>query len=268
MNLGLKNLTVLYEREVPAALQVSFTCNDDEIVGITGPSGAGKSTLGRCIAGLQKPLSGEITIDGRTLNPDTRRSAHVYRKTVQFVFQDPLSSLPTHLPVRVPLLDAGKITFPESRERRAAVARLLRELDLDIDILERKPAEMSGGQRQRVALARALIVEPKFLVLDEVTSALDPVTEKLILELLESYRRKHRIGIICISHDLGTLLSFCTRILVYRHGRIVEVGEPKDLYLRPEHSITKDLKNALPKAHRDHLDRLFMNSYPEGGTSL
>lgn len=262
MRLEIQDLTALYHEKNYAALNVSFGCEENELLGIAGPSGAGKSTLGRCIAGLQSHRSGRITADGELLKLQNHRSARTYRRTVQFVFQDPLASLPPHLPVRIPLMDAAALS--PHQDRRTALARLLEELNLEEELLARRPGEMSGGQRQRIALARALIVEPRFVVLDEVTSALDTINERRILDLLASYRARHGLGVIFISHDIGLLFDVCDRILIYHCGRIIESGQPAELFAKPEHSITRDLLSSLPWTRRSGLLQRFQIASPKG----
>ena len=249
MRLLVEDLCVKYGRNTDAVRNVSFTCGDDEIVGITGPSGAGKSTFGRCIAGLQKSRAGRISADGLPLTLNRRDSARHHRRTIQFVFQDPIATLPPHLPLSVPLLDAARLACDSRTARREAVDAILSELGLDAAILGRRPEEVSGGQRQRIALARALIVKPRFIILDEAVSALDPINRGKILDLLLRYRKKHGLGIILISHDIGLLMNFCTRILIFDKGEIVEDAAPEKLHSEGAgQQITREILKAATMA--------------------
>jgi ABC-type dipeptide/oligopeptide/nickel transport system ATPase subunit len=253
MNLSVSNLTALYRGKTYAAVNVGFGCDDTEIVGVAGPSGAGKSTLGRCIAGLQQPLTGTIEVGGNTLTLGSRKEKEVYRRTIQLVFQDPYASLPPYLPVGTPLSDAAALRYRDTALRKRAITTLTEELNLEAHLLDRRPRELSGGQRQRIALARALIINPRFIILDEVTSALDSLTEQRILTLLMKYRSNHGLGTIFISHDIGLLFDICTRIMIYHYGEIVEDGPAKSVFTYPKHTVTSELINALPRIKREHL---------------
>lgn len=242
MQLVVDDLTAVYRDKIFAVFHVSFACADDEIIGITGPSGAGKSTFGRCIAGLQKFKSGKIFADELSLNLNNKESTRRYRQTIQFVFQDPLATLPPHLSLGVPIMDAAKITYRNSLERQNAISEILSEMKLDKRILKSTPLEVSGGQRQRIALARALIVKPRFIILDEAVSALDPINRKRILDLLLHYREKHGLGIILISHNIELLTNFCTRIVIYHRSKIVEDTNPKILLSgKGKEQITREI---------------------------
>jgi len=246
MRLLAEDLTVKYGRGRYAARHVFFECGDEEIIGITGPSGAGKSSFGRAVAGLQKVSSGRILADNRPLELNGRESVRHYRRTVQFVFQDPLATLPAHLPLGVPLMDAAKISYCSRSLRRDAVEQIISELGLERGILGRRPSEVSGGQRQRVALARALIVKPRFIILDEAVSALDPINRRRILELLLGHRKRHGLGIILISHDIGVLMDFCGRIVVYRDSEIAGDSNAENIILGEDNEIHSIKSGFLP----------------------
>jgi ABC-type dipeptide/oligopeptide/nickel transport system ATPase subunit len=226
---------------------VSARFTSSEVVGVTGPSGAGKSTLGRGLCGLQRLERGRVWMEDGGTEPgrDTRRRIPG-AAAVQLAFQDALSSFPPHLRVSVPLLDAVRAGGRRGRsEARAYLAALLAELGIAAELTERRPAEVSGGQLQRLALARALALRPGFLVLDEITSALDPATERRVLDVVGRYRRRHELGIIIISHDVGLLRRNVDRIIVMDRGRIAETGEPRTLFSNPGHPTTMALARAL-----------------------
>jgi peptide/nickel transport system ATP-binding protein len=229
---------------------VSARFSAREVVGITGPSGAGKSTFGRALCGLQKADEGRVRIEGAPGAAGGRRAVPAGGPRgpapVQLAFQNALSTFPPHLRLSVPLLDAvcaGGVA--RRREARVQLVALLEELGIAGELIERRPSQVSGGQLQRLALARALALGPAFLVLDEITSALDPATERRVLEVVARYRRRHELGIIVISHDIALLERTCDRLIVMDRGRIAETGAPQTLFSNPAHPTTMALARAL-----------------------
>lgn len=226
----------------------------EEVVGVTGPSGAGKSTLARGLCGIQPAAGGRVYIDGAagTCRPGVGGPGAA---AVQLGFQNALSTFPPHLRLEVPLLDAARAGPAGDRAARLGggagvaarreLAALLAELGIPAGLLRRRPREVSGGQLQRLALARAIAVRPQFLVCDEITSSVDPVTERRVLGLLGRYRRNHELGIVLISHDIGLLARNCDRVIVMDRGVAVEAGDPRTVFSYPEHPTTM----ALARAH-------------------
>jgi ABC-type oligopeptide transport system ATPase subunit len=231
---------------------VSLAIGRNEVIGLVGESGSGKTTLGRCILRLIEPDSGTIRINlaggiHEVLSDLTQDQMRVYRRHLQVIFQDPFHSLnPAHSVWEIVgegLIIEGKLNRSEIHEK---VASMLRLVGLDQDHLHRLPNEFSGGQRQRLAIARALIVDPKFVVCDEVTSALDTRTQKQVLDLLRKIREERGISLLFISHDLQTVASVSDTVLVMRRGRIVERGPPTTLFTNPGHTYTQTLIDAIP----------------------
>ena len=206
---------------------VTFDVHDGEILGLVGESGTGKSTLSRAILGMIKPDQGSIT--------------H-YTKRPQMIFQDPYSSLNPAYTVEwileEPLRIYGKYDGPERKRR---VREMLRRVELPEEVLAAKPAELSGGQRQRVSIATALIQRPKFLIADEPVSALDVTIQAQILKLLKTLRDELDLSYLFISHDLNVVYQLCDRVLVMKHGRIVEQGTVDEIFDHPKEDYTKQL---------------------------
>jgi peptide/nickel transport system ATP-binding protein len=230
--------------EVKAVTDVSFKLAKGEVFGLAGESGSGKSTIARMILGLTAPSEGAILFEGHDL---ADRTAGVARgRAVQMVFQNPGSSLNPRRSIgqsiAVPL-EARKLLSAEVGRR---VARLLEMVQLPADFRNRYPHELSGGQKQRVAIARALAVEPQLIVLDEPTSALDVSVQAKIIELLIELGRSLGLSYIFISHDLGLMRNFASRVGILYLGRLVEVGPVRTLFETPAHPYTRSLLAAIP----------------------
>jgi microcin C transport system ATP-binding protein len=165
---------------------------------------------------------------------------------MQIVFQDPFGSLSPRMTVAEIVAEGLMVHEPGlSRwERGVRVAKALDEVGLPIDIGDRYPHEFSGGQRQRLAIARAMVLKPRFVVLDEPTSALDMSVQAQIVDLLAQLQRDHRLGYLFISHDLRVVRALAHRIVVLRHGRVVEQGPAEDVLARPQHDYTRALMAA------------------------
>jgi len=233
-------------------------------LGVVGESGSGKTTLGRCLLRLTDADSGTITwhaadgttTDVRALAGDALRR---FRPRMQVIFQDPYHSLNPARPVwevvgeglyvaaGVPAGRSddrqGRLSPPAIRERAAV---MLESVGLTRAHLDRFPHEFSGGQRQRIAIARALILEPEFIVCDEVTSALDTRTQAQVLELLHALQARTGVTLLFISHDLHTVAAVSREVVVMHHGRIVERGEPQKLFAAPAEAYTRTLVAAVP----------------------
>ena len=209
---------------------VSFTLFRGEILGLVGESGCGKTTLSRAILGMLPHYEGEVI-------------HHAPRP--QMVFQDPFSSLN---PARTigwtlaePLRAAG---VRDKSERRRRVAELLEQVGLEAACADRRPWELSGGQRQRVSIAAAVIARPRLVVADEPVSALDVTIQAQILRLLVDLRREYDLSYLFISHDLNVVYQLCNRVLVMRHGQIVEENTVEELFAHPRHPYTRQLLEA------------------------
>ncbi|PRA65860.1 ABC transporter ATP-binding protein [Pseudomonas sp. MYb187] len=225
---------------------VSLQLHKGRTLGIVGESGSGKTTLTRMILGLEPPDGGDIQIKGRpwlSLGDGEKRQL---RRSIQVVFQDPLSSFDPRYTVQRVLFEALEVAGHLRASWRTRALELLDLVRLDAGLLERRPIELSGGQRQRIAIARALAAQPQMLVCDEPVSALDVSVQAQILELLDDL--KQRLGLAClfISHDLGVINHVSDHVLVMKDGVAVESGPVRDVFDRPQHPYTRALLDAIP----------------------
>ncbi len=219
---------------------VTLSITPGECFGLVGESGSGKSTVLRCVALLSDHWGGTVKIDGRDV-----RSLPVKERCrmLQMVFQDPYGSLHPRQSVRSVLNEPLVIHGLDRREER--MVKVMQDVGLPVDFLDRFPHQLSGGQRQRVAIARALILEPAVLLLDEPTSALDVSVQAEILNLLQRLREERGFTYIMVTHDLAVVDHMCDRFAVMLHGEITEVL-PRDAILgnHATHPYAKELINA------------------------
>ncbi|MGF6594567.1 dipeptide ABC transporter ATP-binding protein [Pseudomonas sp. 2835] len=226
--------------------KVSLQLHKGRTLGIVGESGSGKTTLTRMILGLETPDSGAIQIKGRPWLQLDDQEQRTLRRSIQVVFQDPLSSFDPRYTVQRVLFEALQVAGHLRGQWRPQAVELLKLVRLDESLLERRPIELSGGQRQRIAIARALAAQPQILVCDEPVSALDVSVQAQILELLDDL--KQRLGLAClfISHDLGVINHVSDQVLVMKDGVAVESGAVRDVFDRPQHPYTRALLDAIP----------------------
>jgi peptide/nickel transport system ATP-binding protein len=235
----------------PALLGVSFAINAGHSFGIVGESGSGKSTLARIALALDRPDSGVVRLEGRSLFELSHAKLRALRAHMQMIFQDPYGSLdPRQRVERIvaePLAALGGTTRVE---RRARVAASLEAVGLRASDARKYPHEFSGGQRQRIAIARALITRPKLVVADEPVSALDVSVQAQALNLMSDLEREAGVTFLLISHDLAVVAHICETTAVMYRGRIVEIGPTEELFAAPAHPYARELVDATPRLDR------------------
>ena len=232
--------------EFEALKFINFELYRGETLGILGPSGSGKSTLGKTLVLLEKYNNGEVFLNNKKINFNSKNDIKNLRKTIQFVFQDPYSSL--HPKKKIGDSISEIINFHEKKSKISSVndtVKLLKLVELKKEIYDRFPHELSGGQRQRVVIARALAIKPKVIILDESVASLDISIQAKILNLLNNLKEKLSLSYIFISHDLTVLKFMSDRIMVIEDGKIVEFQEADNLYENPKTRITKKLIKSI-----------------------
>lgn len=234
-----------------AVENVSFSVQAGQILSIVGESGCGKSTLVKSLVGLVPMDSGEFKLFGEKVVKGRTASGKRVSDLVQMIFQDPFSSLNPRQTVSeiltAPLVARGvKVLDAEARARE-----LLERVSLSKEALQKFPHEFSGGQRQRLCIARSLMVKPKILLCDEVTSALDVSVQAQILHLLDDLRGEFGLSIVFISHDMQVVRALSDEVLVMYFGHIVERGAADSVLTDPQHEYTKKLLASVPTIRRD-----------------
>jgi len=237
---------------VKAVDDVSFKLYEEETLGLVGESGCGKSTLGRAILRLHEPTSGEVIFNGENVLAKSRREMRKLRRQMQFIFQDPYSSLNPRMNVynilSEPLLAHGyfKRDKKGKEEMHNFVLALMEKCGLPPYYCYRYPHQFSGGQRQRIGIARSLILSPTFVICDEPVSALDVSIQSQILNMMVDLRKEKKLSYIFISHDLGVVKHISDRIGVMYLGSIVELADKDAMFDDPKHPYTKALLSAIP----------------------
>jgi len=227
---------------------VDLSIRRGETVGIVGESGSGKTTLGRALLRLVDVSGGEIRFDGRDITSLPDNEMRPLRRRMQMIFQDPMASLnPRHSVRKIlvePILLHGLAANARQAEER--VLKILDRFALPKVVLDRNPHELSGGQRQRVGIARAALLEPDFVLADEIVSGLDVSTQAQVLNLLRDLSRDMGLAMAFISHDLSVIRAVCDRVYVMRFGRVVEEGRCEDVFAAPKSNYTRALLDAIP----------------------
>ncbi len=233
-------------RVVHAAKDVALQVRRGETVGIVGESGSGKSTVARCIARLVPLDAGEIQVGDIDYGRLSQRALRRHRKRIQMVFQDPYGSLDPRQTVASLIAEGPMIHGATAEAARRRALELLALVGLDARSADRFPHEFSGGQRQRIGLARALMLKPDVLIADEPVSALDVTVQAQVLKLLDDVRRQMNLAMLFITHDMRVAAEVCHRVMVMRHGKVVEEGPTREIFARPSSDYTKALLAAIP----------------------
>jgi oligopeptide/dipeptide ABC transporter ATP-binding protein len=230
-----------------AVTQVDLAIFRGETLALVGESGCGKSTLGRLLLGLLPPSEGQAFFDGQDLAALPPRDLRHLRRRMQPVFQDTAASLNPRLDVAGILAEPLRIhNLCPPAARREEAARLLEQVGLSGELLDRYPHELSGGQRQRVVLARALASQPEFLVCDEPVSALDVSIQAQIVNLMSRIQQELQVAYLFIGHDLSVVRHISHKVAVLYLGKIMEYTSSDELYAHPLHPYTQALVSAVP----------------------
>lgn len=250
--------------EVKALNGVSFSMEEGEVLGIVGESGSGKSVTAYSVMGLTaypgKLIGGTINFNGHQIDKMSEKEMRKIRgNEVSIIFQDPMTSLNPVYTIgnqitEVICLHTGK-SKKEAHDRAKELLELV-GINEPAKRLKQYPHELSGGMRQRVMIAIALACEPKLLIADEPTTALDVTIQAQILELMQELRKKLGMSIIMITHDLGVVASMCERIAVMYAGHIVEYGTADEIFYEPKHEYTRGLIKSIPKLNVQETERL------------
>lgn len=233
---------------VKAVDGVSFTIRNGETVGLVGESGSGKTTIGRSILRLNQTTAGEIIFAGEDITSLSGGKLRRVRRHLGTVFQDPYGALN-------PRLTAGNIIgeplkvhslYKDKKDYRDQVGQLMARVGLNRSMIGRYPHEFSGGQRQRIGVARAIAARPNLIVLDEPVSALDVSIQAQVINLLGDLQSEFNLAYLFIAHDLSVVRHISDQVAVMYLGKIVEIGDPDELYLNPAHPYTKALLSAVP----------------------
>lgn len=260
--LEVKNLSIeFHDHALPESVveNVCLQVNTGEIVGVVGESGSGKSMTAMAIAGLLRrhdmKKSGEILFGGEELLHAKRSKLRQYQgNDISIVFQEPMTSLNPVKKIGWQVEESLRVHQPqmtkEERYQRAIESLRSVELAEPEKVYRQYPHELSGGMRQRVMIASAMICEPKLLIADEPTTALDVTIQLQIVKLLKRLNKEKHTSILFISHDLSLVRRLCDRIIVMQRGHIVETGTPKEIFEQPKQEYTKQLIAAIPRLEK------------------
>jgi peptide/nickel transport system ATP-binding protein len=235
--------------DVKAVDEVSLNIHKGRVMALVGESGSGKTTLGRALLGLIPTTSGSVIYEQTDLSQLSRRDFKPFRKDLQIVFQDPQSSLNPRLSIASILTEPMAVHRIGSShaERLDLAAQFMEKVGLDPAMLRRYPHEFSGGQRQRIGIARAIALQPRFIVCDEVTSALDVSVQAKILLLLDKLKREFDLTYLFITHNIDVVRYFADDVAVMHQGKVVEQGTVEDVCNNPQDPYTQKLLDAVPR---------------------
>lgn len=261
---NLKTTFYSKDKKIEAVRGVNFEMKSGDILGIVGESGSGKSVLMKSVIGIlpenAKIDSGEVYFEDRNiLNLSSKEMRKIKGKEIAMIFQDPMTALNPLKKIGDHIVEVlVRHKGVNKREAKKTAIEVLHDVGIPIPEkrIDQYPHEFSGGMRQRVLIAMALACNPKLLIADEPTTALDVTIQAQILELLKSLKNNNNMSIILITHDLGVVASLCNRIEVMYGGLIMEEGSAEEIFYSPKHPYTKALLNSIPKVKGDEKIRL------------
>ena len=266
--LHVENVTASYARSLdPVLIDIDFEIHRRETVAIVGESGSGKSTTARVITGLLPPSQGRVVFDGVELPADYRNRSRAQLQQVQMIYQMADTAINPHQRIRD--IIGRPLSFylnmdGDAKKRR--LRELMEMIELDPDqYLDRYPEELSGGQKQRICIARAIAAEPKLIICDEVTSALDQLVAEGILRLLDRLQQELDLAYMFITHDLATVKAIADRVVVMLQGRIVEQGAKEEIFSPPHHEYTELLLSSVPEMDPDWMQRVIEERRSKSG---
>ena len=256
---SVRNVDAAYGKE-KVLHDVSFDIHAGRTVAVVGESGSGKSTTARCITGLLPPMAGQILFDGAPLPPDYRKRSKDQLRQIQMIYQMADTALNPRMSVGQ--IIARPVQFYlglTGKAKRQRVDALLNQIELDpAEYYNRLPSELSGGQKQRIGIARALAAEPRFIICDEVTSALDQLVAEGILRLLARLQDELSLSYMFITHDLATVRAIADEVVVMKDGYVVEQGPKAEMFSPPHHAYTDLLLSSVPEMDPDWLTNLLV----------
>ncbi|MBR5754718.1 MAG: ABC transporter ATP-binding protein [Erysipelotrichaceae bacterium] len=271
--LKVENLSTSFttpQGKVQAVRDVSFELQEGEVLGIVGESGSGKSQMMYTIMGLLADNgvieSGKITFDGEDISlssyPDKKsyeaKMLDIRGNKIAMIFQDPMTFLNPVLKIETqlvePLLNHTDMTRQQARERALELMRLV-GIPSPEKRIKQYPFEFSGGMRQRIIIAIALTCNPKLIIADEPTTALDVTIQAQVLELIDNLRKETNTAVIMITHDLGVVAKLCDRVAIMYGGKMVEIGTDKEIFYEPRHPYTQGLLNCIAKTNEDEEEK-------------
>ncbi|MEX0603874.1 MAG: ABC transporter ATP-binding protein [Marinobacter sp.] len=226
-----------------AVRDVGFSVRRGETLGIVGESGSGKTTIGHALLKLTSS-QGQVRFLGEPLENLNQKQFRPFRRRIQIVFQDPFGSLSPRMSIAEIIREGLEVHEPASQDHDQKVIQALIDVGLAPEARHRYPHEFSGGQRQRVAIARALVLQPDLIILDEPTSALDRTVQKQVIELLRELQARYGLSYVFISHDLAVVRALSHKLLVLKHGQVIEYGPAEKVFKAPAADYTKELLSA------------------------
>ena len=248
--ISVRDLTVSFASEagtVHAVRGMNFDLYPGKTLGIVGESGSGKSTTLMEIMEFKQPQEGEIEMFGTKLEHKIpREKRRELRSAVQYVFQDPMSSLDPRPPIYDILAEPMKVQHYSKERIRERIGELMRLVELNPDQVDRFPTQFSGGQRQRIAIARAMALNPDVIVCDEAVSALDVLVQDQVLRLLNDLQAEKGLSYLFITHDLAVVRQIADEVVVMQHGKLVEHATTDEVFDHPKMKYTQDLLDAIP----------------------